>query len=374
MARILNANQKFTGTEPMLDQWPELNYTSRIMKAFNWYAYEYGKKEAKQYIIDYLKKQKIAKDQLEKVKELNDHAFVTTFGWLARIKSNGNELSETHNEELDQFMHNLIHTEYKPAAKSSVKVEEEVVEEKDKAPKVSIQEAMNEKISELLGELEGQLDGYLFEGKDFNLYNYLKGNQVPQPYVKAVIAWLENKLPELNEALEKTDEQLTEGYSNFTPSKLKKYIATLEAGIEDAQKYSSYKKANRKPTVRKAKPPSVQVAKLKYKKEDTEYNIKSVPVTQIIGAQQVWVFNTKNKKLAQYVASGTKGISVKGSKLLDFNPEESKQKTLRKPEETLKKLSDAGKLVLRKVLSELTTKEAEVNGRITEDMIIMKVV
>lgn len=366
MARIMKADQNFVGSEPeatIVNSALE-NYVPALMRAMNWYSYEKSRKEAKTYVIEYVKFLKFDKPSIEKIKSIDDKQINQSFAWLARLKKNGAILREEHNNRLTAHIDELLSYE-EPI------VETIVVEEK--APRISIQEAMIEKTSEWIGELEGQLDEYLFNGKDFNLYNYLKGNQVPHQYTKAIIAWLHAKMPEIEDAINKVDEQLVEGYSNFTPSKLKKYLSTLQAAVLDVEKYADFKKVNKKPRVKKEKPASVQVAKLKYKKEDLEYNIKSVPIAQIVGANMVWVFNTKNKKLAQYVASGPAGISVKGTKLLNFNPEESKQKTLRKPAEILTRCVEGGKLVLRKLMSEIKAKEADVNGRITEDMIILKV-
>jgi hypothetical protein len=368
MARITNAEYKYIGNEPdvaSVAAITEPTYNISIIKALNWYSKEKDRKDAKQYVLDYAKHVKLEKPSLEKLKRLDDKLLNRGAAWLARMSRNGIALSNDHVLVIDDHIQNLLTSH-----------EEEVVTEikEEVAPRATIQESMAEKESELIGELEGLLDTYLFEGKDFNLYNYLKGNQIPHAYVKGVISWLEGKIPEIKDALDKIDEQLVEGYSNFTNSKLKKYLATLEGGIADAQKYADFKKVNRKVRVKKAKPAGEQVAKLKYKKEDAEYVLKSIPPSQIIGANQVWIFNTKTKKLAQYVASGPAGIAVKGSRLMNFNPEESKQKTLRKPAETLKKCIDGGKLVLRKLMSELSTKEADVNGRVSEDMIILKVV
>lgn len=368
MVRLTNAEYKYIGNEPDISSVVEIanpDYKVSVIKALNWYSKEKDRKDAKQYILEYAKHTKLEKLAIEKLKRLDDKLLNRGICWLARMSKNGIVLSDEYLMSVNTHIQTLLDSH-----------EEEVIEVKEEAvtPRVTIQESMAEKESELIGELEGQLDLYLFENKDFNLYNYLKGNQIPHAYIKGVISWLERQVPEIKGALDKTDEQLVEAYSNFTNSKLKKYLSTLENGIVDAQKYADFKKVNRKVRVKKAKPAGVQVAKLKYKKEDSEYNLKSVPPTQIIGANQVWIFNTKTKKLAQYIASGPAGIAVKGSKLINFNPEESKQKTLRKPAETLAKCVDGGKLVLRKLLSELTTKDADVNGRVSEDMIIVRVV
>jgi len=229
------------------------------------------------------------------------------------------------------------------------------------------------KIIDHLGELDGLLDDHLHFGKPLDMYSHLKSHQVAQPYIRPTLEWIQKKIPEIEEAVNGDDKLLKEGYSNFTPSKLKKYLKDLKQFEEDCIRYGNFKKANRKPTVRKPKPAGVQVAKLKFKKEDEAFKLNSIHPTSIIGAEQLWVFNTKNKKLGVYYASGPAGLAVKNSTVINFDPETSVCKTLRKPEETLQKCLTGGKLVMRKLLAELSTKDAPMNGRISADMILVKV-
>jgi hypothetical protein len=58
--------------------------------------------------------------------------------------------------------------------------------------------------------------------------------------------------------------------------------------------------------------------------------------------------------------------------IIGFDEEKSTQKTLRKPEETLKEFKLAGKIKLRKFLEEIKTTETKLNGRINLDTIILR--
>ena len=118
----------------------------------------------------------------------------------------------------------------------------------------------------------------------------------------------------------------------------------------------------------------LQVSKLKFKREDIELKIKSVIPSEIVGSSQVWIYNTKYKKLAVYRTEAASGIEVKGSSLQNYDPDLSEQKTLRKPAETLKEVLSAGKIQLRRIIPELTTKETPVNGRINDECIIVRVI
>jgi hypothetical protein len=74
-----------------------------------------------------------------------------------------------------------------------------------------------------------------------------------------------------------------------------------------------------------------------------------------------------------YNAENAKGLTVKGSTLQNFNAETSIGKRLRKPEVTIKELLEAGKIKLKKILSELSTKESLLTGRLNSDTIIVRV-
>jgi hypothetical protein len=122
------------------------------------------------------------------------------------------------------------------------------------------------------------------------------------------------------------------------------------------------------------KSPVQQVRTLRFKVTDDELGMKSVAPTDIIGAQQLWVYNSKTRKLALYKTDSARGIQCKGSTLQNYDPEMSKQKTLRRPAEQLKTLMEAGKIQLRKFMDDIGTKEQSVNGRINAEMLLLKIV
>lgn len=133
-------------------------------------------------------------------------------------------------------------------------------------------------------------------------------------------------------------------------------------------------KTTRKPRVKKAPSKEKLIAKVKYKKQDVKYSIVSVHPSDMIDAKEVWVFNTKNRKLGKYIADDMTGpITVKGTSLVGYNEITSVQKTLRKPEEQLKTFKSAGKVALRKFLEDITTTDTKLNGRLNEETVILKV-
>jgi 16S rRNA U516 pseudouridylate synthase RsuA-like enzyme len=94
----------------------------------------------------------------------------------------------------------------------------------------------------------------------------------------------------------------------------------------------------------------------------------------LLEATEVWVYNTKTRKLGKYVAAEHATIQVKGASLEFFDEKLSIQKTLRKPDETLKAFKKAGKVALRKFMDEIKTTDIKLNGRLNSDTIILKCV
>ena len=343
----------------------ETNYNVQLMRIMNWYSAEKVKSDARKYMRDYIKAKMLS--ELKTFDQVKDVNIVNTYGWISRIIMRNGKISDTHLSKLTGYIKETLDSTIYVAP-----VEEQKVV--TSAPKPSIQDAMKEKISEYLGELEGSLDKIINDKEDFSLYKNMQANQIPKPYVNDIKEWSKKKLREFISVYEGKDSQLVEGYSNITKRELKNIVKLLGTFIEDCDKYSEFKKANRKPRVVKAKPASVQVKNLKYKKEDTDLAITSVDPAEIIGAQQVWVFNSKTRKLALYKTDSATGIIVKGSSFQNYDPELGCQKTLRKPADQLKDLMGATKVQLRKYMDSINSKAAPANGRMNADTLILRVI
>jgi hypothetical protein len=88
---------------------------------------------------------------------------------------------------------------------------------------------------------------------------------------------------------------------------------------------------------------------------------------------QLWVYNTKTRKLGVYHAEDAGGLSVKGSSLLNYNESKSIQKKLRKPEEILPEVLKGGKVFLKNVLVDIRAVESPLSGRLNEDTILLRI-
>lgn len=350
------------GPEPSAFTSSFEDYNARLAIAFNWYNQEKEKKDARSYLRHYIT-HSVSKDAGKILDRASDSEIINTWGWVARMVDNGTILTSKHQEDFKKYLTKLLARE--PEVPKEEEVEEKIV-------KPSVRDFMEEKIQEYLGELEGVIDEIITGDKEFDLYKDLQYRHIPVQYCPYIDTWIKQKAGLYIEVYSSTDDQIREGYSNLGKRKVTQLIKTTSAWLEDLERYAQFKKANRKPRAKRAKSPAQQVEKLKYKKEDTALSIKSIVPTDIIGASQVWVYNTKNKKLSVYRTDSATGIQVKGSSLQNYDPDLCEQKTLRKPDATLKQVLTLGKIPLRKLISELSTKDSQVNGRINEECLILR--
>ena len=346
------------------------NYMRDLLHSLNYYNSNHDDKEKKKWFINhYAKIDKKVAVELLKV----DENHFRTAGVLARMMDLGSELQESEMNHYNAGVEKLL-SQIKMRQKSQDKQDKkDAAAAKEAMPSnvISIQQRMEEKAHDLAGEIDGAIDDFILAGckSEFSTKNYLLANQVAGPIAKRIGEFFVPTAREIREAIEGTDPQLVEGYSNFTKRDLKKFADFVEGIVSDCNQMVQTAKANRAPRKRKEVSPTKQVAKMKYLKEFAELNLKSVAPTSIIGSSEVWFYNTKYRRVGVYRAeNGT--VSVKGTTIIGFDIKESKAFTLRKPEEFFKGLS-MGKRALSNALKTLKTKPSQPNGRINEETIIL---
>jgi len=207
----------------------------------------------------------------------------------------------------------------------------------------------------------------------FKIYDFLTANRVPQNQLSKYESVYQARSAELAAAQDRTDTQLVESYRHYRAADYRRmfaFIADLLAGIEE---YRGVKKAVKKARVRKAPSKEKLVAKLKYAREDRALKAVSINPVDIIGAQMLWVFNTKTRKLGCYVAENLGQLGIKGSAITGYDTERSVAKTVRKPDEHIKEFMRAGKVALRTWIKDIKAVEIKLNGRISTDTLLLRV-
>lgn len=356
MSRSLNANDIFAGSEPKIDGQLTKELFLRLL---NWYSQNKDSKDSQKWAADYFKKKlkhPIAVSQLKNCP--------TNFGFICRIISNGSVL-----ETKDQLWFENEINKIKQTKEEIITETSEVVK-----PTINIQDRIREKASECIGELNGAIDDFIVSGFTANTspYGIMHTKAIKGVHVSHILNWAKKFRSEFDEVLNSKDDQLKEGYSNFTRPQLKKMVAFGDLIISDAMKISGEALKTRKPRKRKTKSPEELVAKMKYCIKFDELKLESIKPKDIIGCSQLFVYNTKTRKLGCYVASDSSGLSVKGSSIIGHSEMKSVHKTLRKPETTIPEVLKGGKVFLRNVIADIKAKESCLTGRINSDIILLR--
>ena len=370
--RIAFADEKYTGPVPEWPaeaaDWDGEKFDNRLRKSFYYYNYYYSQKDCKKYVVEWLQKNsKLTAEDIRAFNRAGDRLLPMTVCSLIMAHRQGMPFRGRHIEFIVDSVQAVID-----------QAEPEVVEtaegDKPKAYVPTIQDRLNEKTSEIIGELEGIYDDIATGVKNpAKLYDFLVANNVVQSQLGKYEGLFRKRKEELVLAQSKSDDQLREGYSHLKAADFKRIIGWIDDLLSAVDQYRGVKKATKKARVKKAPSKEKLVAKLKYAKADAALKIVSINPADIIGAGELWVYNIKTRKLGKYVAAAYKQLSIKGTSIEGFDTDKSTSKTLRKPDEKLKEFAKAGKIQLRKFLDDIKATETKLNGRISADVVLLRV-
>ena len=364
------AETKYVGHEPEWKFQPtEGNRLSSFAKAFQWYGYHYGKRDAKDMLCQYLEINHRPRDA-KLMRGIPDSQIRITPAWVCRMTLIGLELTEHEQCIVDEQISEMLKS--KQEIQKAAATDGEVAQQK-----LTIQDHLREKVSECCGELEGMFDDFIVAGArmsaDFKPIALFRGMNIAPQMINNVSAVWELRLAEFTEVLAGEDELLVEGYSHLTKLQLKNCVKFCETVINDCGSYVQLKKVERKPRAKKTVSPERMSSKFKYLKEFEELKLKSESPAKLVGASEAWLYDTAKRKLIHVMADSHIGtFTVKGSTIIGFDALQTVQKTLRKPAEQIKQVMNGGKPAARKEFTAIKSTEVKYNGRGNENLIILK--
>jgi hypothetical protein len=383
--------------------------------ALDHYRLEHKSSDFKLWTIEYCTNHKRYKDNASAIGKCPEYKFSSTIGGLCRQLSGGMPDIHPGEQEFRNSMPGLMGKARKSTEwiheqlDALVPIGEAIVQEKKDAsvklvggPTLSIQDRIRMQAYKTMEAVDDWLDGWSvtpnkFDPTGFNFPKHFIEFKVTQAHARKMVEFYTDEISELEELLtplSKKDfsklsekdqdwaEQLKEAYSCYDKKDLKLKLEGLLNFKGALDLVIAQSKATRKTRKRAPKSKEKLVAKLKYAIKDDKFQIASINPIDIIGCEELWIFNVKTRKLGRYLASsidpmhlerdGT-GLGIKGTTITGFK-EESVQKTLRKPQEKLKEFKDAGKIKLRTFLEDINAVDIKLNGRINTDTIILKAV
>ena len=356
-------------------------FAAKFRESMSYYRLEFNGKDLKPAVLKWMATVGCTKSDIADFKRTKDSRCGSTMGAIASnllrgmpsIRADFNQGRDTAawlREEIVRVIE---------AGKNDI----EEVEAKEAKPTVvqpTIQERMRETAGKMVEEIEDAIEGFQkdpenFDPKAFKMLNLLKGKEVKSAHARVIKGFYSRDLEELLElASGNADEQLREGYSHRTKKQIRNLITFYQEIMSACDMLSQEAKVNRKPRKTKVVPKDKLVAKLKYMKSNEPLKLVSINPADIIGSKELWVYNTKTRKLGKYVAADFSDLGVKGTTITGFNERQSVCKTLRKPEDKLKEFKAAGKVQLRKFLDSINATDTKMNGRINEEIVLLKAV
>ena len=380
-----------------------------------WYYENFKPAELYAFVAEWMTKEEYSKEDIKAVKAAPNSALSITAAIVARMDIMGaprlTKPEADHWLSLPGTMGELKCSidflkesveKYIEAGKDKVAEKEEEEKEKVNVYVPSIQERIRDQAVEQSEDIDIWLEGWIedpnsFDPKGFDFKRHFGSKGVTQAHARKLKSFYEDTLADYDDLdrmptkgqLAKMSEhdadmweQLKEGYAHVKKADIKKLRTAISELMVALDFIIDQAKATRKP--RKAKPRSADkvISKLKFLKVDEKYKLASINPIDVVGANELWVFNVKTRKLGKYIASvidpkglgreGT-GLSVKGTTIIGFDEKLSVQKTLRKPDEQLKEFKGAGKVALRKFLEDINTTDTKLNGRCNLDTVLLKV-
>jgi hypothetical protein len=353
-------------------------------RAMDYYRFEFSGKDMKPFVIKWMATADYSKEDIAAFKKTKDNRCNATMGSIAScllrgmpaVRADFNEGRNTASWLKEQIA--VVMSEGKDDIDEDVAAAEKEAAKKD-VYTPSIQERVREAAMRMTEEIEDAIEGFHadpenFDPKAFKMLNLLKGKEVKAAHARIIKSFYAPQLAELEElAGGSKDEQLREAYSHRSKKQIRALIAFYQEIASACDMLAQEAKVNKKPRAKKAVPLDKIVAKLKYMKSNEPLKLVSINPTDIIGAKELWIYNTKSRKLGRYVAAEYQELGVKGTTITGFSETLSVMKTLRKPEDKLKEFKAAGKIALRKFLDEINATEARMNGRLNEEIVLLKV-
>jgi len=347
-------NKKYLGDEPV-NTGVALS-VSQYGRYLNWYNYMCTIEDAREYISDYLTSETRDED-IKTFEKVNDMWITTSTAWLCRMKMRGLILPIDH---LDALI-NLKIKDILNRAPVKVEVIADVV-------KTSVRDRMKDKGSDIIADIESMIDS----GKPFSLYVWLQQNNIPALYIPTIVNYYSPWRDELGEAVEGNDRDLKQAYAYMTRKQLKLRHAFFVTLVDDALRYGGNVKKERKPRKKKFISVDKKLKTFKYQKTDAELKLTSFNPEKVIGAQELWAYNTRYKTVTVYRAIDRGGLQVKGTTIIGFDEKTSVTKRLsRKGQEFIDKVLTFNKIQLRKLMDELKL-VAPMAARTSDNTILLR--
>ena len=345
---------KAFGNEPVFDSPLEPNDV-RLILAYNWYNENVKIEDAKGWLVNYTanhKPEALARIAKEEIKFMLPCA-------ISRLYERGIKLPDRTLAWLDNWLGSYT----QPVVENKPK---RVIARKIIAPPSHADEAF--------AGYEILYDNVV---KNINsketFYNLLVKHNVKPQEVRDFLRDIKLRQKEIRLALTKRDDIAVEAMRNYKRAQLKKLDDFLGDSVQAGMRFIDSHKVKCVRRKKKIVPATKLVAKVKFQQTNTEYGLKSVEPTEVVGATMLIAFNAKYRYITVYESTLNNTLSVKGTTIQNYDEKTSIRKKIRKPVDFFAKLRTAtNKNNLNKLIGSVKAKPQKINGRINADTILLK--
>ena len=359
------------GPEPDVDYFEEHSMSD----FFNWYNYMWDRKTSMEVLTKYANK-----FGYKNAKKFKKMIIPYSLAYIATGLEKGltfptpkkAEEGESGNEYYQKYLHAELRKYNKKAHNLYNVYLGQELNSGIKKKRKSVQENINNKVQLLLAEVDYAID--VWDVEPFDMYKFLSDNKASATVAKKIPEEYQELIDEVKMAVSGKSKQLKEAYNHMTKSEKTAFINFLIRIQTDSERYAENHKPIRKPRKAKQFTAKDRVKKLNFLDEDLENKVSSIEPSKIVGAEMLFLFNSKTNQLSYYVANDRGGLDVKGTSIKNFDTDVSAVKKLgAKTTHFLDRVLGGGKIVLNKIMNEVNSKASKVTGRVNNNMIILKV-
>lgn len=336
-------DEKLTGSEPVWDgceSWPIEKFVKERARMFNFYGYYLGANDLQDDLIKFMQRSgKYSKSDIADIKFAPVGYPSTTILKIARALNRG--MTPFRKDMADYYKtapglkfavaendEDRVHAALRSAIRQVVRANSKSSNDDSDSNPVKGPSLEDRANTQVICHLDTMLDEWSageIKVSKVNVSHLCSTANLPKGANKYIVAWLERHLEELEGALNKTDDQLVEGYSYLRIPAIRNRITALTEMIAELDHVIAKKKVVRTP-------------KPKTPEQLTRHAVVSdksvVPATKIVGAKTIVCFNEKYGTIAFVDGSA---LSVKGKTVINISSGFIKK--LRKPEDFVPRLS-----------------------------------
>lgn len=359
------------------EEWTDDQIRMKFYESMQYYNLLLDKKEHKQLVLKWMSANGFDLTVIKDFKKVKDWRCNSTIGGVVSCLNKGmppncNALS---NKNIVEWLTTRIYEILEDSKEDISEDDDEIVNSKPTTKVDKSEEIINNAVADFDGifdNLHKNIDR--IDIKSINYEGILKENGVKTIHVDAIKGAYISIMQELYSIIDKScDDQLKESYNSYSIKQIRK-MHDIYLGLYAAcDKLVEESVVVRKPRPKKPVSKEKLVEKLKFKQSDDRLSIKSIDPTAIIGAKELFYYDTKTRKLYKMVASDKNGLTVKGQVIENYDEKLSIGKTLKNPSEQLTKFKNSGKIALSTFIDDLDTLDIKATGKLTEHQVLLKV-